>query len=58
MVPVDTESKSCGPNLGVDIYNALNSSAVLAVNDAFDAWQRPTDILAARFAKVVLQFNF
>jgi len=45
-------------DIGVDVYNALNSSAVLALNDAFDSWQRPTDILTARFAKLVLQLNF
>jgi hypothetical protein len=42
----------------LDIYNALNSSAVLDVRSAYDDWQRPTEILTARFAKVVLQFDF
>ena len=45
-------------NIGVDIYNVLNSNAVLAVNDAFASWQAPTDILNARFAKLVLQLSF
>jgi hypothetical protein len=36
----------------------LNSNAVLAVNDAFASWQQPTEILNARFAKVVFQLNF
>ena len=45
-------------NVGVDIYNALNSNAVLAVNDAFASWQQPIDILTARFAKLVFQLNF
>ena len=45
-------------DVGVDIYNALNSSAVLAVNDAFASWQRPIEILNSRFAKLVLQLNF
>jgi hypothetical protein len=42
----------------VDLYNALNSDAVLALNSEFAAWQQPQSILNARFAKVVLQFNF
>jgi hypothetical protein len=45
-------------NVGLDIYNLLNSNAVLAVNTAFASWQQPTEILNARFAKVVLQLNF
>ena len=45
-------------NLGLDVYNALNSNAVLTVNPAFDAWQQPQEILNARFAKVVFQLNF
>ncbi len=42
----------------VDIYNALNSSAVLLQNDAFGDWQRPTEILVARFFKFSVQFDF
>jgi hypothetical protein len=42
----------------VDIYNALNSSAVLAQNDNFGDWQRPTEILIARFFKFSVQFDF
>jgi hypothetical protein len=42
----------------VDIYNALNSSAVLTQNDAFGDWQRPTEILIARFVKFGVQFDF
>ena len=42
----------------MDIYNALNSSAVLAQNDAFGDWQRPTEILIARFFKFSVQFDF
>jgi hypothetical protein len=47
--------------LGVDIYNALNSSAVLAYNQAFiasGAWLTPTQVLSARFAKISAQFDF
>ena len=42
----------------VDIYNALNSSAVLLQNDTFSDWQRPTEILVARFFKFSVQFEF
>ncbi|HXD20923.1 MAG TPA: carboxypeptidase regulatory-like domain-containing protein [Vicinamibacterales bacterium] len=42
----------------VDLYNALNSSAVLVQNDAFGDWQRPTEILIARFVKFSVQFDF
>ena len=45
-------------NVGLDVYNVLNSNAVLAVNPAFASWQQPTEILNARFAKVVLQLNY
>ena len=44
--------------LNVDIYNALNSSAVLAQNNVFGAWQTPTEILVARFFKFSVQFDF
>jgi hypothetical protein len=42
----------------IDIYNALNSSAVLLQNDTFGDWQRPTEILVARFVKFSVQFDF
>ena len=42
----------------VDLYNALNSSAVLLQNDTFSDWQRPTEILIARFVKFSVQFDF
>ncbi|HEY6223493.1 MAG TPA: hypothetical protein VIW26_06900, partial [Gemmatimonadales bacterium] len=42
----------------MDIYNALNSSAVLVQNDTFSDWQRPTEILIARFVKFSVQFDF
>ena len=41
-----------------DIYNALNGSAVLRLNDSFDDWQRPSQILVARFFKFSAQFDF
>ena len=42
----------------MDIYNALNSSAVISQNDAFGSWQTPTEILIARFYKFSVQFDF
>ena len=41
-----------------DIYNALNGSAVLRLNDSFDDWQAPSQILVARFFKFSAQFDF
>lgn len=46
------------PSVDLDIYNALNSSAVLEQNDAFGAWQTPLEILVARFYKFSVQFDF
>lgn len=45
-------------NVGVDIYNILNSNAVIELTNAFASWQQPTSILTARFAKLVFQLNF
>lgn len=43
----------------VDLYNAFNSNAVLAVNNTFGpAWQRPLVILPGRFLKFGVQMNF
>jgi hypothetical protein len=42
----------------IDIYNALNSSAVLDLNEAYDAWQTPLEIIVARFYKFSGQFDF
>jgi hypothetical protein len=44
--------------VNVDVYNALNSSAVLEQNNNFAAWQRPTLILVARFVKFSAQVDF
>jgi hypothetical protein len=44
--------------IGVDVYNALNSNDVLALDEGFDTWLRPEAILTARFAKFVLQLDF
>jgi hypothetical protein len=43
----------------VDLYNAFNSNAVLAVNTTYGpAWQRPLIILPGRFFKFGLQMTF
>lgn len=44
--------------LNVDVYNALNSSAVLTQNSSFGVWQQPTLILVARFVKFSAQIDF
>ena len=47
--------------VGVDIYNLLNSAAILSYNQAFipgGQWLTPTSELSARFAKLSLQFDF
>jgi hypothetical protein len=48
-------------NIGVDLYNLLNSSAVLTYNAAFNPggnWLVPTTVLAARFAKLSATIDF
>ena len=48
-------------NVGVDIYNLLNSDAALSYNQAFipnGAWLTPTSIISARFAKISAQIDF
>jgi hypothetical protein len=43
----------------VDIFNVLNSSAVLALNTTYgSAWLSPTQILQGRLVKVGAQFDF
>jgi len=48
-------------NVGVDIYNLLNSDAILSYNQSFipnGAWLIPTSEISARFAKLSVQFDF
>lgn len=45
-------------SIGVDIFNVLNSNAVLQQNDAFAVWQQPITILLARFVRLSAQFDF
>jgi hypothetical protein len=48
--------------IGLDVFNALNSSAVLARQQTFSptsaAWLTPTGVIDARFAKVSGQIDF
>ena len=47
--------------VSVDLYNALNSSAIQTYNQTFIAngsWLTPTLILPARFAKISAQVDF
>ena len=45
--------------IGLDLYNALNSSAVQTYNQTFGtAYLTPTLVLPARFAKVSAQVDF
>jgi hypothetical protein len=49
--------------VSLDLYNALNSSAVLSENGTYTnatatGWRVPTSIVTARFAKISVQFDF
>jgi hypothetical protein len=47
--------------VGVDIYNALNSSATLTFNNTFvpgGTWLQPLSILTPRFFKITTEFLF
>ena len=47
--------------LGIDLYNALNSSAILTYNSAFapgGAWNVPVTVLTARLAKISAEITF
>ena len=49
-------------NVGLDVFNVLNSNPVLTYNQAFspttDTWQRPTSVLQPRYVKFSAQINF
>ena len=48
-------------NVGVDIYNLLNSSAVLTYNQSYNPvgnWLVPTTVVQARFAKISASVDF
>ena len=42
----------------VDIFNALNTDAVVTANPSYAVWLRPTSILNARMVKFSFAFNF
>jgi hypothetical protein len=42
----------------VDVYNALNSNALLSVNQSFGSWLTPTSILNPRVVKFSVQYDF
>jgi hypothetical protein len=45
--------------VALDLFNALNSNAVLGVNETFGAsWLAPREIVQARVAKISLQFDW
>jgi hypothetical protein len=45
-------------NVRADIYNLLNKDTVVSVNNNFAAWQKPVDLVPARFAKITATFDF
>jgi hypothetical protein len=44
--------------VSLDIYNALNTDAIVNLNQNFGAWLRPTEVLNPRLAKISVQFDF
>jgi hypothetical protein len=47
--------------VGVDLYNVLNSSAILTYNNVFvpnGPWLQPNSVLTGRFARISAQFDF
>jgi hypothetical protein len=47
--------------ISADLYNALNSDAILTFNQNFipgGAWAVPTAVLTARTTKITLQWDF
>jgi hypothetical protein len=47
--------------IGLDIYNALNSSAILTYNNAFvpgGSWLAPISILTPRIFRISAEFTF
>jgi hypothetical protein len=44
--------------VNLDIYNVFNGNAIRSVNNNYNAWQRPTNILDARLFKISGQFDF
>ena len=44
--------------VSVDVFNVLNTDAVITANQNFAVWQRPTSILNARVVKFSVQLDF
>ena len=47
--------------VGLDLYNALNSGAILSYNNSFvpgGTWLQPISILTGRMAKISAEFTF
>ncbi len=47
--------------VGVDLYNVLNSSAILTYNTGFvpgGPWLQPTGVLTGRMGRISAQFDF
>jgi len=49
-------------NIGVDVFNILNSNPVLTYNQTYSpttgTWLRPTSVLQPRYMKISAQVNF
>ena len=45
-------------NARLDIYTVLNRDTPVLLNNSFGSWQKPTDIIPARFAKITVTFDF
>jgi hypothetical protein len=46
-------------NVGVDLFNALNTNTPLSYNQTFgSAWLRPNSVLQARFVKLSAQIDW
>jgi hypothetical protein len=44
--------------INLDIYNTLNSSVILQLNNAYAVWQTPQRVMDARMLKISGQFDF
>ena len=51
--------------IGADLYNAMNSAAILTYNNAFSsvtsgasAWRSPTSVLTGRMIRISGEFSF
>jgi hypothetical protein len=44
--------------ISLDIFNALNSNAVLTASTAYASWLKPNSILNARLMKVSFNLDF